>query len=261
VLTGLDSAREKLIRAAIHIKAVEGAIAEYSATEPHETIGDANSETIARITKQPPISISILAGDALYQIRSALDHLAFELVQRNPAVSTIDSDWREHCEFPLRSRISKNHAPPLPQSQFSRCLPGIPATMFAFIEGLQPYNHNATAFHLRVLAELSNIDKHRYLNLVRARLSHKQTFRTASSSLYSSVQAVDDGAPIPPLPTFDTEGTTPVDVERSLCAFVTFGEPTIGGATTLPVEDVLQACLHIAETIILPTFEEFFDNC
>jgi hypothetical protein len=260
VLTGLDSAREKLIRAAVHIKAVEDAIAKYSATEPHETIGDANSETIAHITEQPPIGISILAGDAIYQIRSALDHLAFELVQRNPAVSTIDPDWREHCEFPLRSRVSKNDVLPLPQNKFSRCLPGIPAKMFAFIEGLQPYNHNATAFHLRVLAELSNIDKHRYLNLTRARLSHKQTFKAGGYN-YASIKTVDDGAPLPTLPTFDTDGTTPVDVERSLSAFVTFAEPTIGGATSLPVEDLLQACLHIAETIILPTFEEFFDNC
>jgi hypothetical protein len=51
-----------------------------------------------------------------------------------------------------------------------------------------------------------------------------------------------------------------VNVERSITAFVSFDEPTLGGATSMPVEDVLELCLEPPQTIIVPSFEEFFDE-
>src|SRR5208283_1945858 len=92
------------------------------------------------IRKAPPTEISILAGEIVYQIRSALDHLVFDLIKVNPAILSIDPEWFEHCEFPLRTKIAVGKQPPLPQKDFSRPLPGISPTAFAFIESVQPYN-------------------------------------------------------------------------------------------------------------------------
>jgi len=37
-------------------------------------------------------------------------------------------------------------------------------------------------------------------------------------------------------------------------------EPTLGGATTLMVEQVLEVCLNATQTVIVPAFEKFINN-
>jgi hypothetical protein len=46
-------------------------------------------------------------------------------------------------------------------------------------------------------------------------------------------------------------------VKRSIAAYVTFDEPTVGEASRLNVEDVLQVCLEQVETVIIPAFDQF----
>ena len=47
----------------------------------------------------PPREIAILAGEMVYLMRSALDHLVFELVGLN--ASKLPADWFKRCEFPF----------------------------------------------------------------------------------------------------------------------------------------------------------------
>ena len=134
-----DSAKLKLIRAAKHIRALKRCIAKYSASKPHKIISKPKRQKQLNVPNSPSPEISVLAGEAVYQMRSALDHLAFELVQVNPNVSAIDPDWRENTQFPLTTEIPKGCKLPLPKANFTRDLPGISDKAFTFIETLQPY--------------------------------------------------------------------------------------------------------------------------
>src|SRR5262249_43983072 len=150
----------------------------------------------------PPPEISILAGEVLYQVRSSLDYLAFDLVKLNPSSIALPVDWKKNCCFPLWVNTPKN--PPV-YNCFKHILPGITKPAFAFIEGVQPYHRGNGLFAicnvLRFLAELSNIDKHRNLNLTPLNIGHLETVTTKIGGHFS-YRTVRSGAklehPLPP---------------------------------------------------------------
>ena len=76
------------------------------------------------IRKPPPPEIALLAGEMVYQMRSALDHLIFGLIKSNPSSYFIQSDWEEKCEFPIRKQLKGGKTPPRPQAEFLN-LPGL----------------------------------------------------------------------------------------------------------------------------------------
>jgi hypothetical protein len=110
MISGVKSAKLKLARAAKHLCAIKKCIAAYSASRPHKIVKKANGKKKLNIPNPPPREICILVGEMVYQMRSALDHLAFDLVKQNPNVATIDPRWFENCEFPLRKTPAKLHA-------------------------------------------------------------------------------------------------------------------------------------------------------
>jgi hypothetical protein len=100
MISGLESAKSKLTRAGKHLRAIERCISLYAASHPHKlTKTKGKKSKKLTIPKVPPRGIAILAGEMVYQMRSALDHLVFELVGLN--ASKLPADWFKHCEFPL----------------------------------------------------------------------------------------------------------------------------------------------------------------
>ena len=173
MISGLDSASVKIARAAEHVDAIRRVINSLASTaNTYEIIKDADGKEKIRFLIQPPTQIAVLSGEVVYQLRSALDHLAFDLVKRNQSGITLPANWDARCDFPLWLRIpddqinSGHTIPPLPYSCFTKSLPGISKTAFAFIESVQPYRSGAGTHNvLRLIANLSNIDRHRYLNV------------------------------------------------------------------------------------------------
>lgn len=248
----IDAAKLKLLRAAEHIKEIEGRVATYASSEPHEILVESDSKATMRITF-PPHDIAIPIGEALYQMRSALDYLAFGLVKTSNVSTVIEWD---KVAFPLKVKLPRTvPTPPVPfgHESFSRCLPGIPITAFTFIESLQPYYPvGAANGWLGFLAKLSNIDKHRRLNFLRPRVRHMEIRRDAAYH-----RTLDDGAEFRssfPL----SEPDRSVDVQRSFTALVTFNErDSLGDADGLPVEYILESCLETINATIIPAFEKF----
>jgi hypothetical protein len=259
MIGGIKSAKSKLARARKHLKTIKRAIALYARSHPHrltKTKGQkAKKLTIPRL---PPREISILTGEMVYQMRSALDHLVFDVIKRNPNVGSIDPEWFEHCEFPLRIKLRRGQNPPLPKSKFAKALPGISDPVFAFIERSQPYYRMGIVNNaLRFLALLSNIDKHRYINVARGRvrMHYKTLFASGLSS--SGHAALDHGTEIPPQTGY-TKNDLPVEMHVRFRAFVTLKEKSVwGDADTLPLDFMLQAILEQIETVIVPAFEKF----
>lgn len=256
---GIKSAKSKLARARKHLKAIKRCISLYAASHPHRlTKTKGKKAKKLTIPNSPPLEISILAGEMVYQMRSALDHLVFDLIKRNPNIATIDREWFEHCEFPLRMKLRPGQKPPLAKSKFSHVLPGIAEVPFAFIERVQPYYRLGIVNNaLRFLADLSNIDKHRYFNIARGRVRMYRKVIFASGLSASGHASLDQGAEIP-AETGWTENDLPVKVHRTFRPFVAFKERgVLGDAIALPVDFMLQAILQQIETVIVPAFEKF----
>lgn len=119
-----------------------------------------------------------IIGDAVHNLRSALDHLVWQLTLANghtpPAVipwKGPDKKWRD-IGFPIQTidlrrerypsgrRIPWRYKPP-------NSLWGVRPALCTELQWLQPFNHgqDAPKKPLAILNELWNIDKHRHLHL------------------------------------------------------------------------------------------------
>ncbi|MBK8295135.1 MAG: hypothetical protein IPK93_10315 [Solirubrobacterales bacterium] len=106
-----------------------------------------------------PASWSLLAGEAVHNLRSSLDHAVYAHATRN-----------ERSQFPIAD-TEKDF-----EEWSGRMLKGVPRSLREIIERAQPYQHSGGAVwadHLRWLRELSNADKHRELAAVASAVQHE----------------------------------------------------------------------------------------
>jgi hypothetical protein len=78
--TEIGFVKLKLNRASEHITSIEKAISAYTrSSDSCEVRQDEEGKEKIHIIRKPPPDISILSGETVYQLRSALDQLAFIL--------------------------------------------------------------------------------------------------------------------------------------------------------------------------------------
>lgn len=132
-----------------------------------------------------PPQIALIAGDCLNNLRTALDHLVWQLVLRE------DAQPRDrHC-FPIyetRAEFINRVETPVRRGKKDSPLYGIPlgGDVWTLIETAQPYHcPEPKADELAVLARLTNFDKHRTLLV-------QQTFLTSGRVFWpADVQPID----------------------------------------------------------------------
>lgn len=98
-----------------------------------------------------PIRVSTIVGDALFNFRSALDQVVWQLVLANHA-----KPGRHNC-FPIAI------AHEFGQPYHLKCLAGVSQTAIKLIKGFQP--KPGKNWELLFLPDLNDTDKHRHLNL------------------------------------------------------------------------------------------------
>ena len=104
-----------------------------------------------------PVRLNTLIGEFLHDLRSSLDHLAWQLVEHNSGKPSSDTS------FPILK------VTPSTNKQGQRTLPnvagGLSTRARALIDGAQPYKLGARYVDqpLWMLHQLWNIDKHRYV--------------------------------------------------------------------------------------------------
>ena len=258
-MTGLQPVRLKLSRAAQHMEELKASIREYAGGNPCEVIPESDSKATINISQPPPDAIAVIAGEVLYQLRSALDHLAFELVKLNPENLSLPKGWEEKCEFPIWTELRPGQIRPLAYGVF-KSLPGITKNAHTFIELLQPYyGVGATNNCLKFLKGLSNIDKHRHLSLISTRAQVREEVTWASGFRSASLAHFKHGTEIAtPFVSADDEC---VDMQRDVSAAVFFDEPEVlGGAVTVTVGRLLEDILERMVAEILPGFERLMKN-
>jgi len=254
----IESANLKLIRATEHLKIVYAKGGAYPYTQSDVLINESNDEKTF-------IELAVIIGEFLYQLRSILDHLAFDLVELNVSRIQLPRKWREHCQFPLIEKIPTTGNPAVPRTgidlykAIAKNLPGIPQNALTFIECVQPYHRTDRIPALRLwwIKELSNIDKHRHLHLIRRKNIRIDLVRENDGGIYAQRSVLDGNTKFGGSSTTDKNS---VNVKSGLFPIITLDEPILGDASTLPLHELMQACHDTISGHIIPAFAQFLNQ-
>ena len=160
-MSDLTSVVLKWTRANEHLKAVQGAVDTYTKANPCTVVAQIEPDTGEKFWRvegeplAPPQLLNPFIGDTLYNYRSALDHLAWQLVLE--AVNTPT----EKTAFLICDDVHRF------ESLSPVRLAGMSQPMRLAIKDLQPCygGHPYRDLALWSLESLGNIDKHRHFNL------------------------------------------------------------------------------------------------
>jgi hypothetical protein len=149
----------KLARAERHIAELRDAATQFLASQPfalystEETNGDLVWRV--RIVRRVPHEWSAIVGDAVHNIRSALDLLAWQLVELGGATPSRDTS------FPITTSAAAKF-----NAELNKALAGANPAAIRFVERLRPFAGGNKA--LTQLHTLDVIDKHRLVLVVGA---------------------------------------------------------------------------------------------
>lgn len=259
----LDGVRLKLSRAMEHLLRLDDEIDEYRAREPFKVLrevdpGDARLRFGFFLTELPPAHLSVVIGDIVNNLRSSLDHLAWQLVIANGGTPQTSPPT---TQFPLhRSRTTSSG-----KLRKIEIAGGVAPKALAAVESLQPYHRvqDPGKHPLALLAELSNIDKHRTLHtasmgnkdievtLVRENGERIRATAAEGPVRHGDVLAIfpltfDDLHPLLDELTIEIRGST----------FVSLRDPGPWGDQ--PVTLLLEGLLNYLRDSVVSRFERFF---
>jgi hypothetical protein len=176
------SFRLKIERAREHIADVRCVIDEWLATDVYtvtSSVDENDSERIvwtASVKADPPTELSLLIGDAVHNLRSALDHAVYYLAGKN--LGSLTPQIEAELMFPIFGSLDKSGNPYDARARFQdvapKCLHGLTLNQVGVIESWQPYLWSVDGFQyhwLWVLHDLDRIDKHRRLAVATALLA------------------------------------------------------------------------------------------
>jgi hypothetical protein len=163
----LESAFRKLSRGIHHRNEANRLIQAFVRAKPYALRIEFDSATgdkrwvIDRVLRAPPLGISISVGDCIYNLRSALDHLAWQLVFANGSQPT------ERTAFPLCDTADEW------RRWWKNKTKGMSDPAIALIKSYQPcfQTHPYRAKWASWLDTLCNLDKHRHLYVTLAATS------------------------------------------------------------------------------------------
>jgi hypothetical protein len=229
----LDGPRAKLERARLHLEALNDGIRAYTETDTHDFIDEVDLQTgdqiiRIRILNEPDNPTwGLIVGDFAHNLRSALDHLVWQLVilsGNKPSAAN---------QFPISSSRSRYW---LPQGRRpgmrDRMLKGVAPPHRAMIDFVQPHmGEEPTETTLAHLAWLSNVDKHNVIHagIVRVREPDESMFdyRVAGAGGFADVSVevgpLKDGAEVARINMYATKPDAQVEMKADLPVYIGFG--------------------------------------
>lgn len=253
----LSGVEEKLKRANHHVQDLNAEIQAFFAAHPYEVGTKRDPKTRQLIyymvaVREPPPVISALAGEVLQSLRSALDHLAYQLV----VVGTGKPGPFYYVYYPIFDSAEEYEAKKLGQ------IKGMRKKAIEAIDATKPYKGGNDA--LWKIDRLNKVDKHRLL------IAIMSTPRSIDLGHYMSRQIakVRPGAPALPALFLAATGPKPVPLKAGDVLFtgkpddepddqqqfrfhISFGEP--GVAEGEPVIETLQQMTDLVGGLI-PSF-------
>jgi hypothetical protein len=150
------SASAKVARAKEHVENLKLAVRAFLDEGPYVAIGYDEPETGDRVVRfnaslEVPPRISIIVGDVIHNLRSGLDHLAWQI-----CLACSGTPNRNTC-FPIFEE-----KPPQIEAEIARKIPSARSEVIDLIKTLEPYKRGKGQ-KLSQLHQLDLIDKHRLL--------------------------------------------------------------------------------------------------
>ena len=247
----------KLRRSDEHLITLYRELVSYTNSRPYFLRGDSDAGDgkpgfTFHFRQEPPIHLSALIGDAVYNMRSALDYIAHELTVRNGAMPT------RQTQFP----IALTEDDFLNQAITLKKLNTVSGRMLKYVSAFQPYRMDsdgkARRHFLWQLAKLSNQDKHHTLALsaiaanVAAKFTHPDG-REVVSEFKSHV--LHDGDIVASMPIgFDHPK---LKTHLKVTTHIAFKDAPL---LDCEVAATLQSIREFIGEMIVPTVEPFFDQ-
>ena len=244
-MTNLDGIHAKVRRAEQHIKEItddmDKRCTEVKQSIVREVCEDSSKQiwTYRGETPNIPIEWSVILGEILYNLRSSLDHLVWQLVLANGQTPG------GHNTFPITTDDGKW------QKTKGTSLKGVSKRYEAMIGYLQPFTGGIdlpfSVSMLRVLNGLGNTEKHRHLILAAVAssgiepLDHPDRDDASAKPPRSGSFAtgrIESGKVLLQLKNADTE------IEPSFKVDVCFGDIGQAWARGRPVQFTLDKCLR-----------------
>lgn len=167
MVRALDGIRLKIMRALDDLQTLYEEGREYLGTDPHglrfEVYADKGERRVRAlliIKEPPPLPLGILAGEAVYHLRGALDHLIYQLARLN-----VPNPSGTQFPLALDESVYRTIAPGKKISPRNSMLKGVREEHRAIIDEFQPYHDGARAKvnPLYVIGQFANTDKHRFI--------------------------------------------------------------------------------------------------
>jgi hypothetical protein len=158
-----DGIYEKMSRADEHIDTLRLEVRDflgYGAFLDGLITKDGSKES-ARLVKEHkkrkvPMRIRVLAGEAIHQTRSTLDHAMWVLAKKTTGRP------RKTTQFPIFEKRPAHDPEDSERKRWERQTAGLDKAGLTFIDGLQPYTWSEPKRHgLSILKRLNDADKHR----------------------------------------------------------------------------------------------------
>lgn len=244
----LGSVRQKIARANEHYEVFQIERDRFIETKPCAYRQEADvdrGQTLWRVIgepKMPPPHLVSVIGDSLQNFRSALDHLAWQLVESNGLIKPT-----RQTAFPIFNNpdVYKRYAPTK--------LKGMSDGAKTAIKDLQPcFGRNAHRnFTLWNLENLNNVDKHRHLNVVAAATAGG-SWDGIKGDVFLHDGPLEDGTVVA------RYGAENVNVYFGLVLDVAFRDAEPPGGIDSLVSAILVGCDHLIGSVIVPAFERDF---
>jgi len=231
----LRSAHLKIEQAKKHIADLDAERVRFLGTDPYVGVPkfhpEANStEYILQSLPPIPDSIPLLLGDAVHNLRVALDYLACELVR------SADIEPKG-VYFPICETVEKY------KSEAGGKIKGMPQAAKDEIDKIRPYSGGNDA--LWGLHKLDIIDKHRLLPTVGMRVGSWQVNLSLTPTEYNLAMpsVLEEGDTIGWIP-----GNHETDKRMSVTADIAFGEPEI--FQSRPIIETLTQLANMVKAIV-----------
>jgi hypothetical protein len=165
------SVQLKLARVGEHLEALDETMRSFLANEPYATVRRVEAGGTEHIFyweryTDPPDRVGLIAGDAIHNLRSSLDHLVVALAQAGATTSGVSISAPEEAGLQFPVTTSDKHF----KNGAGRWLNHVDSDAQEVIEAWQPYNMtlgNPKRSVLWQLSDLDNADKHRALTVAR----------------------------------------------------------------------------------------------
>jgi hypothetical protein len=184
----LEPIQVKIDRAKEHIIELDSAIRGFLDSKPYpfNTKRDANRRLIYYVSSMKPIPkhFATITGDAIQNLRSALDHLTWQLFLVGPQGTTTNRQVQRQVSFPIGCDAAGF------ASQLGTLRGIMRQDAITTLNGIQPYN-GGKGHKLWVLHELNIIDKHRLF------VTFGSFLKSANLGAYMCAQMNVTGFPVP----------------------------------------------------------------